>query len=112
MFKTAACIHFNMLSPFGERVLPIWIVGLVIGGASLLQLLLDIPAGLIMDRFGYRRFLKVTTIIFIIAALPLALKLNTWTYVFTVISGGFGWLFFGPGSNAYAIFACLKRECW
>jgi MFS family permease len=103
LFKTAACIHFNMLSPYGERVLPIWMVGLVIGGASLLQLILDVPAGLIMDRFGYRRFLKVTTVLFIIAVLPLVFNLSPWTYIFTALAGGFGWLFFGPGTNAYVI---------
>lgn len=103
MFKTAACVHFNLLSPWGGRIFPIWIVGLIIGGASLLQLIFDMPAGLILDRYGYRRFLKVTTVLFIISVLPLAFRLDSWTYIFTVAASSFGWLFFGPGINAYVI---------
>jgi len=56
------------MAPYGERVFPLWLVGLVVGGASLMQLILDVPAGLILDKYGYRRFLGVTVVLFMVAA--------------------------------------------
>ncbi len=109
-FKFGACLHYNLLSPFGERVLPVWIVGLVIGAASLMQLLFDVPAGFILDKYGYKRFLKITTLIFMVSILVLLWKLNLWTYLITVFLSCFGWLFFGPGANAYVISHAPKKQ--
>jgi MFS family permease len=102
-FKFSACLHFNLMSPYGERVLPIWIVGLVMGATSLLQLVLDVPTGFILDKYGYKKFLKITTVIFMIAVIFLLYRLNFWTYILTSFVSCFGWLFFSPGLNAYVI---------
>ena len=102
-FKLGAALHFDSMSPLGERVLPIWIVGLVIGLASFIQMLLDVPAGFLLDKFGYRRLLKLTTVIFIFATSFMFFGLSQWTYSLTLFLGCLGWLFFGPGVNAYVL---------
>jgi len=102
-FKTAAGLHYSLISPLGEQILPLWIVGLLMGGSSIIQLILDVPAGHIMDRWGYLRFLKITTFIFFFAGLCIVSGLNTFTYVASLIVATFGWLFFGPGGNAYIL---------
>ena len=60
-FKFGAGLHYTLMSPFGERLFPLWLVGLMIGLAALAQLLLDIPAGHMLDTYGYRKMLKITT---------------------------------------------------
>jgi MFS family permease len=102
-FKFAGALHYTLLSPFGERLLPIWVVGLLIGGESLLQMALDIPAGYLLDRFGYKRLLAYTTIFFLVAAVSIALGLSILTYLLTIFFSTFGWLFFVPGQNAYIL---------
>ncbi len=57
------------MSPLGERLLPLWVVGFLMGGASLVQLLLDVPAGRLLDRYGYRKLLTLTMLIFFLGAL-------------------------------------------
>jgi len=44
MFKFGAGIHFTLLSPLGEQVMPLRIVGILIGLGSMVQLIFDIPA--------------------------------------------------------------------
>ncbi|MDK2898919.1 MAG: Major Facilitator Superfamily [Patescibacteria group bacterium] len=111
LFKSGADLHFNSLSPLGERVFPVWVVGIIIGLFSLLQMVLDVPAGLLLDKFGYRRLLKFTTVVFIVATLLLFLfGLNMYTYIFTSFLSTIGWLFLGPGVNAYVISQASKKE--
>lgn len=110
LFKFGGDLHFDSMSPLGERVLPIWIVGIVIGLASLLQLVLDVPAGFLLDKYGYKKLLKITTLVFIFAASFLFLGLNQYTYILTLMLGCFGWLFYGPGVNAYALSHAPKEE--
>jgi MFS family permease len=102
-FKFAGALHYSLISPFGEHFLPLWTVGLFMGGSSVVQLLLDVPAGRIMDRYGYRRFLLVTTAYFFVATICYCFGLNLATYVISIVFSTFGWLFFGPGVNAYAL---------
>ncbi|MEJ0053870.1 MAG: MFS transporter [bacterium] len=109
LFKFAGGLHYSLLSPLGERLLPLWIVGFIMGGASLIQLLLDVPAGQLLDRFGYRRLLKVTAATFLVAALCLAFELTLATYLISIFLSIFGWLFFSPGINAY-ILSSAPRE--
>ena len=52
LFKFGAGLHYALNSPLGQRVLPLWIVGMLMSGGSLLQLVLDVPAGHLLDRFG------------------------------------------------------------
>lgn len=103
LFKFAGGLHYSLISPFGEKFFPLWAVGLLMGGTSLVQLLLDVPAGHLLDRFGYLRFLKITTVIFLFAALTLTVGLSQVTYLLSLLFSIFGWLFFGPGVNAYVL---------
>lgn len=102
-FKIAGNIHYDLVSPYGERFLPLWMVGLIMGGGSVLQMLLDVPAGHWMDRYGYRRFLIITTVIFAVAGIFYMFGLTPAIYITSFIFAAFGWLFFGPGVNAYAL---------
>lgn len=103
-FKFGGALHYTMLSPLGEQVLPVWVVGAVVGGASLLQLLLDVPAGMILDRFGYVRLLRIGTALFTCAAAVFFLfELTPASFVLSVLIATFGWLFFGPGMYAYIL---------
>lgn len=102
-FKFGAGLHFSALSPLGERLLPLWLVGVLIGGGSLIQLLLDVPAGYLLDRYGYLKLLKVTTFAFLFAAICLMFGLTKTSYVLSLIMSTFGWLFFNPGINAYVL---------
>ncbi len=104
LFKAGASLYYTALSPLGERVLPLWAVGLLIGGASLLQLVLDVPAGFLLDRYGYRPFLKASSLILAAGgALLVVFGLQPWVYILLIILSGFGWLFFGPGVDAYVL---------
>lgn len=109
-FKSAASLHFSLASPIGERLLPLWAVGLLIGTGSFVQLVLDVPAGHIMDRYGYRKFLMITTTIFMGAAACLFFDLTRTTYVLTIFVATFGWLFFGPGESAYTLVHAPKGK--
>jgi len=109
-FKFGGGLHYSLISPFGEKLLPLWIVGLLMGGGSVVQFLLDVPAGHIMDRFGYKRFLWITTAVFMAAAACYAFGLTTTTYVLSLVISTFGWLFFGPGVNAYALSHSTKEN--
>lgn len=103
LFKFGAGLHYTMLSTLGEKVLPLWLVGILIGGGAFIQLILDVPAGYLADRYGYLKVLKITTFIFIITGLCLSFNFNYLTYIFSIILSTFGWLFFGPGVNAYTL---------
>lgn len=109
-FKFAATLHYTLLAPFGQQLLPLWIVGLLIGGESLIQVLLDLPAGYLLDYFGYRRLLKYTTAFFIVSAFCLSLGLTEATYLLTVFFSIFGWLFFMPGVSAYILSHADEKE--
>lgn len=110
LFKFGAGLHFTLMSPLGAEVLPIWVVGIVMGLASFVQLVLDVPAGFVLDRYGYKKLLKITTLFFIFAVLFLLLGLNVYTYLLTLFGGCMGWLFFGPGVNAYVLSHSPKKE--
>lgn len=110
LFKFGSGLHFTLMSPLGAKVLPIWIVGLVMGAASLIQLILDVPAGFILDKYGYKKLLKITTLLFALAVMFLLFGLNTYTYLLTLFGSCFGWLFFGPGVNAYVLSHSPKKE--
>ena len=102
-FKCASALYYFILTPLGEKLMPIWIVGILMGAQSILQLIFDVPAGYILDRYGYRRLLKITTICFMLSALALSFGFNVYTYVLSLFLSVFGWLFFGPGVNAYVL---------
>ncbi len=103
IFKLGGGLHYSMLSPLGEQVFPIAVIGLFIGIGAFLQLILDIPAGYMLDKFGYRKLLAVTSLLFLASALSLTFGLTKTTFFLSLGISTFGWLFFGPGSTAYII---------
>jgi len=109
-FKFGGGLHYSLVSPLGERLLPLWIVGLLMGGGSLVQLVLDVPAGYLLDRFGYLKFLKVTTFLFLFAGVCLIFGLTELTYLLSLLMSTFGWLFFNPGINAYVLSQAPKAH--
>lgn len=109
-FKFGGGLHYTLLSPLGEKVLPLWTVGFLMGAGSIVQLLLDVPAGRILDKFGYRRFLKITTFIFLFAAVCFMFGFTQQIYLFSLVISTFGWLFFGPGVNAYILSHAPKES--
>lgn len=106
--KFALTLHYSLLSPLGAQILPLWIVGLLIGGESFLQMLLDVPAGRIVDRFGRRRMLFVGLAALAFAAL-LFMRFTLPTFVASIGFSVIGWLFVGPGVNAYLLSYARKE---
>lgn len=92
-----------MLPVLGEQVFPVWIVGFLIGGSAFLQLIADVPAGFILDRFGYARMLGVTATFLGLGGCVLLFGLHPWTYLFLILFSAAGWLFFESGVNAYIL---------
>ncbi|MDB5259468.1 MAG: hypothetical protein JWO73_676 [Candidatus Taylorbacteria bacterium] len=109
-FKFGGALHYSLISPLGEKVLPLWIVGILMGGGSVIQLLLDVPAGHLLDRYGYRKLLAVTAFIFLFAAVCYMFGLTQLTYLLSLLISTFGWLFFGPGVNAYILSHAPKQN--
>lgn len=102
-FKFGAGLHYTLLSTLGERVFPIWIAGLIISASSLLQMIGDVPAGMLLDKYGYTRLLKIFVVVFVFAASILFFGLTPLTFVVSLLFATIGWLFFGPGVNAYVL---------
>ncbi len=103
LFKFGAGLHYTLMAPLGTRILPVWLIGLLVGATSFIQLVLDVPAGFILDRYGYRRFLKITSIVFLSAAVVMFFDFSITTFILTLTLSSFGWLFFGPGVSAYLL---------
>lgn len=110
VYKLGGALHYSLISPLGEKLLPLWIVGLLMGGGSIIQLLLDVPAGRLLDRFGYLRFLKLTTFIFLFAGVALVFDFTLTAYLISLAAATFGWVFFGPGVNAYILSQAPKEN--
>lgn len=53
-----------MFPVLAESVFPVWQVGFIVGGAAGIQMLMDVPAGYLLDRYGYTRLLGYSTAIF------------------------------------------------
>lgn len=103
LFKFAGSIHYTMMSPLGEKVFPVWLVGIFVGASAFMQLCLDIPSGYLADKLGYKRTLMITTLCFIVAASALFFGLTPVTFIATLFGGVFGWLFFTSSANAYVM---------
>lgn len=107
-YRFAAVLHYSLTPPLGESVLPLWIVGAISGGAGLGQMLLDVPAGHLVDRYGKKRMLAIGWVAFVFSALLLT-RFSLVTYIASVALSVFGWLFLAPATNAY-ILAYAKKE--
>ncbi|MFA6304382.1 MAG: MFS transporter [Patescibacteria group bacterium] len=110
IYKLGGSLHYSLISPLGERLLPLWIVGLLMGGSSIIQMLLDVPAGHFLDRFGYLKLLKLTTFIFLFAGIAFIFNFTIATYIISLIAATFGWVLFGPGVNAYILSQAPKKN--
>ncbi|HUY05470.1 MAG TPA: MFS transporter [Candidatus Paceibacterota bacterium] len=108
LYRFAAVLHYSLLSPLGERLLPLWVVGVLIGTASFLQMLLDVPAGHLVDRFGKKRMLAIGWVAFVTSAFFLT-RFSFTNFLLSVAFSVIGWLFYAPGMNAY-ILAYAKKE--
>lgn len=104
LFKSGGSLYYTALPVLGEQVLPIWLVGVLIGASSFVQLVLDVPAGICLDRYGYVRLLRLTSACLSLGGIVLFFfGLQSWTFIVLILMSGFGWLFFGPGVDAYAL---------
>jgi len=101
-YKFAATLHYSILAPLGSHLMPLWIVGLLVGGESFFQMIFDVPAGYLVDRFGRKRMLAVGWLSFVVAAL-LLMHFSVVTYVLSIAFSVIGWLFYAPGANAYVL---------
>lgn len=102
-FKIPASLHYTLLPILTDRVFPVWMAGLLIGGGAGIQMIFDVPAGFILDRFGYIRVLKISTACFLLGGLILLLGITPWTVITSIILATIGWLFFTPGMDAYIL---------
>ncbi len=110
LFKFSAGLHYTLLPVLGEKVLPIWAVGIIISAASLLQLVFDVPVGFLMDRFGYVRVMRVSAFFFFLGACVLLFHFSLFTYLLTIFLGFVGWVSFLPGANAYTLAEAPREE--
>ncbi len=110
VYKFGAGLHYTLISPFGESLFPLWVVGILMGATSIVQVFLDVPAGYVLDRFGYRKFLGITTFVFLLAGICFMFGLTKTTYLISLAISTFGWLFYGPGINAYILSHAPKES--
>lgn len=103
LFKTSGVLHYALIGVLGLHVLPLWAVGIATGATTFLQLLLDIPAGKCIDRYGARFALRISTFFFLIAVVVLLFGLSPITYGLTLLFSSLGWLFFTPSLSAYLL---------
>lgn len=109
-FHLGGNIHFTFLPVLGDKLTSTWLAGIVIGGLSFIQFILDVPTGFLLDRFGYAKMLRLGTVIFISSCFILAFVPGFLGFVLASISGGLGWLFLVPGVNAYVLSMAPKEK--
>lgn len=109
-FQFSGNVHYTFLPTLGDKLTQTWIVGLIISSLSFTQLLLDVPAGFLLDKFGYTKMLRLGTMVFIVSALILAFIPNLTGFIIAAISSALGWLFFMPGINAYVLSMAPKED--
>jgi MFS family permease len=109
LFKSAASLHYTIFPVLGERLFPIWVVGLIVSAEAFAQMCLDVPAGYLLDRFGYVRTLKISSACFLLGACLFLFGLHPWTLLTGLLFSLIGWLFFGPGIDAYVLVKSEKH---
>ncbi|MFZ2167840.1 MAG: MFS transporter [Minisyncoccia bacterium] len=108
LYRTASVLHYSLLAPLGDRLFPLWVVGLLIGAASFIQMLLDVPAGRLVDRFGKKKMLAIGWVAFVASSL-LLIQFSLLNFLMSVALSIIGWLFYAPGMNAYILAYAEKR---
>ena len=109
-FKIGAGLQYTLLAPLGARILPVWVVGGVLFMSTMLQVILDIPAGKLLDKYGYKRMLLLGTSGALIGVLVFFYGITLQTFVLSVFLVDFGWLFWTPGTNAYILSNASKTQ--
>ena len=109
-FKLGAGLQYTLLPVLGARVLPIWIVGALMFLSTSLQILLDIPAGKLLDKFGYKKMIMVGTFGAIIGVLLYFYGITIYTLILSIFLVDFGWLFYTPGGSAYILSHASKSN--
>lgn len=107
-YRFAAVLHYSLLSPLGARLLPLWVVGILIGAASFFQMIFDVPAGHLIDRFGKKRMLAIGWVAFVASAFLLT-QFSLVNFLLSVAFSVVGWLFYAPGMNAYILAYAEKK---
>lgn len=103
LFKSSAVLHYSLIGVLGVQVLPLWAVGLATGSTTLFQLICDIPAGRLIDRYGARATLRLASIFFLAGVITLFFGVSPLTYGLTLLFSATGWLFFTPSISAYIL---------
>lgn len=106
--KAGNAVYFAALPVIGEKIFPVWIVGIIISAASFIQLPFDLISGAILDRYGYIKILRISAIAFAAAGFSFILGITPTAYILSVSFSVFAWLFFGPGVNAYILSGAEK----
>lgn len=83
--------------------MPVWLIGLIISIAAGLQMIFDVPAGRLLDKWGYKKLMIICTIVFIVSGSLLFFGVTRPLLVSSIALGVFGRLFYSPGSNAYIL---------
>lgn len=102
-FKLAGGVHYALIGPLGERLMPVWLMGMIVSAGALIQMCLDIPAGKLLDRYGYKKIIILCTIAFAIGGALFLIKINILTIILSTAFATVGWLFASPGVNAYTL---------
>lgn len=102
-FKFGAALHYALLAPLGERIIPIRLIGLIISIAAGIQMVFDVPAGRLLDKVGYKKLMLICTIVFIISWCLLFFGITWPSLISSIALGIFGRLFYSPWSNAYIL---------
>ena len=108
--KLGSGLYYGLIAPLGERYMPLWIVGLLVGGGSFIQLLLDVPIGNLLDKFGYLRFLRLAFFVFMFTGLFIIPNLGIVGFLLSLLAATIGWLFFEPSINAYILSHAPKED--
>lgn len=110
LFKLASAIHYAILPVFGELILPIWLVGVILSAATFIQLPFDLLSGIILNRLGHSRTLVFSCAAFSVSAAVFVFGLNITTFLLSVVFATFAWLFFTPALNTYILDHATKAN--
>jgi MFS family permease len=108
-FKFGAGLQYTLIPPLGARVLPIWVVGVVIFASTIFQMILDIPVGYLLDKFGYKKMLIIGTAVSLVGVLVFLYGITIETLVLSTFLVALGWTIWMPGVNAYSLSESTKR---
>ena len=110
LYELGGTLQFEYLPVLGSHFSTTWFTGIIVGSLSLIQFAFDVPAGILLDRFGYTRLLRIGVIIFILSCLIMAFTPGLMGFILATFIAAFGWLFMMPGVNAYILSVAPREE--